>query len=194
MDPEWTGQVEKKGMREVDTVDLAAINAQPENTSPRQPEPSPVGMPPITRSRTARSYHTNPLPTLEEDLSNLDVSNNEGETAPQTPPQTPAPDHNAEAERPEAELEGKEVRTTPKSRKVASSIQSFQIELVLAADPNEGRCLITNVPSPATVQLVCHLVAQATKTPTVRVSGLHMSHTYPLNSTCSSRNWSMSGG
>ena len=115
-------------------------------------------MSPITRSRTARSYHTNPLTTLEEDLNNLDVSDNEGETAPQTP----APDHNAEVERPEAELEG---------RRVASSIHRFQIELVLAADPNKGRCLITNVSNPATVQL-CHLVAQATKTPTVRVSGL----------------------
>ena len=109
--------------------------------------------------------------------------------APQTPLQTPAPAHDAEAEGPTAE--GIETRTTPKSRRVAYSNQSFQIGLVLAADPNEGRCLITNVPSP--VQL-CHIVAQATKSPTVRVSGLHIGHIYSPNSICSSRNWSMSGG
>ncbi|KAF8557059.1 hypothetical protein OG21DRAFT_1494986 [Imleria badia] len=162
MNPAWTDRVERSGTREVDTVDLAAIKAQPDSTSHQQPESSPISMPPITRSRTARS--TKPLPTLEEDLRNIDVSDNEGEAAPQTPPQTPAPAHDAEAEGPTAE--DIETRTTPKSRKVASSIQSFQIGLVLAADPNEGRCLITNVPSPATVQL-CHLVAQATKKSTL---------------------------
>jgi hypothetical protein len=191
MDPVWTGQVERNGTREVDTVDLAAIKAHSESTFPQQPESSPISMP-NTRSQTARSYGTNPLPTLEEDLRKLDVDDG-GETAPQIRPRTPSLDHDAEAERREAaEAEAIETRTTPRSRKITSSTHSFQMGLVRGADPNDGRCLITNLMSPAVQS--CHLVAQATNAQTVRVSGFHISHLYSLNLTCRSRNWSMSGG
>ena len=171
MDLVWTSQVERNGTRGVDTADVAAIKAQTESTFPQQPESSPIRVSmPNTRSQTARSYRTNPLPTLEEDLRNLDVDD-EGETAPQTRPQTPSLDHDAEAERREAE--GIETRTTPRSRKITSSTHSFQIRLVRGADPNEGRCLITNLTSPAVQS--CHLVAQATNAQMVRVSGFHKS-------------------
>ena len=142
-----------------------------------------------TRSQTWHSYRTNPLPALEEDLRNLNM-NDEGETAPQTRPQTPSPDHDAEAGGREAK--GIETRTTPISRKITSSAHSFPMGLALGADPNEGRCLITNLTSPAVQSR--HLVAQVTNVQTVRVSGFHTSHLYPLNSTCRSRSWSTLGG
>ena len=167
MDPVWTSQVERNGTREVDTADVAAIKAQTESTFPQQPESSPIRVSmPNTRSQTVRSYGTNPLPTLEEDLRNLDMDDGGG-TAPQTSP----PDREREAER--RETEGIETRTTPRSRKITSSTHSFQMGLVRGADPNEGRCLITNLTSPAVQS--CHLVAQATNAQMVRVSGFHKS-------------------
>ena len=172
MDPVWTGQVERNGTREVDTAELGAIKAQPdESTCPQQPGSSPITMSPNTRPRTALSSRAKTLPTLEEGLVNLDVGD-EGKTAPQTPPPASSPDHDAEAVR--QEDEDIEIRTTPKTRKVTPSAQSFQWDLAIRADPNGGRCLITNLPSRA-VQW-CHLVAQATKPQTVGVYGLHTSH------------------
>ena len=176
LDPVWTGQVEGNGTRKVDTE---TIKARPdESIFPQQPESSPIAMSPNTRSRTALSSRAKTLPTLEEDLVNLDMGD-EGKTAPQTPPPapppapSPGPDHDAEAARHEDEDIG--IRTTPKTRKPTPSAQSFQWDLAIRADPNGGRCLITNLPSPTTVQW-CHLVAQATKPQTVRVSRLHTNY------------------
>ncbi|KAI9573777.1 hypothetical protein HD554DRAFT_2310386 [Boletus coccyginus] len=149
----WTSQVERNGTR-VDTPDLAAIKAQPENTFPQQPESSSISMPPKTRSQTARSRPPNSpsLATLEEELRNLDVED-DGRRSPQPP----SPDYDPADERREAE--GLETRTTPKIRKKTRTVTSSQKDLARSADPNDGRCLITNRPEP--VQS-CHLVAQAT--------------------------------
>ncbi|KAI9573775.1 hypothetical protein HD554DRAFT_2052527 [Boletus coccyginus] len=151
VDPVWTGQVESNGTR--DTPGLAAIKAQPESTPP-QPESSSISMPPKTRSQTARSRPPNSpsLATLEEELRNLDV---EGDS--RRSPQPPSPDYDPADERREAE--GLESRTTPKIRKKTRTVTSSQKDLARSADPNGGRCLITNLPEP--VQS-CHLVAQAT--------------------------------
>ena len=164
---------------EVGTVELAAIKVQP---FPQQPESSPINMA-KTRLQTARSHSTNPttLPTLQEDFGNLDMGD-EGETVPQGPPQPASQDNDAEVERREAE--GIDMCTTPRSRKIATS-HSIQKDLVLHADLNYGRCLITNLLSPTTVQ-ACHLVAQATRTQTVRVSVLHTRYLNSLNPTCRS--------
>ena len=187
MDPLWTGQVEGNGTREVDAADLASIKAQPESTFPQQPESSPISMPPKTRSQTARSRPPNPssLVTLEEELSNLHVEDDR-----RRPTQPPSPDYDPADERREAE--GIETHTTPRIRKKTRTVTSSQRDLARNADPNNGRCLVTNRPEP--VQS-CHLVAQATNHETVRVYVSQIMRLCSLHPTrTSSRNWNMCGG
>lgn len=162
MSPVWTGQVERGDTHEVDTVDVEARKAQPESTFPRQPAPSPANMTPKTRSQTAHSRPPNSqsLGTLEEEFTRLEVEDDRAR-----PVQPPSPDYDPADERREAE--GAETHGTPRFRKKAkSTIASSQRGLARAADPNGGRCLVTNRVEP--VQL-CHLVAQATPYETVRV-------------------------
>jgi len=166
--------------------DLAAIKAQPESTYPQQPESPPISMPPKTRSQTARSRPPNSpsLATLEEELRNLDV-----EDDGRRPAQPPSPDYDpADCRR---EAEGLETHTTPKVRKKTRTVTSSQRDLARSADPNGGRCLITNRPEP--VQSY-HLVAQATDHETVRFHVSQIMRLYSLRPTRSSRNWSMFGG
>jgi hypothetical protein len=181
--------VERNGTREVDTADLAAIKAQPESTFPQRPESSPISMPPKTRSQTARSRPPNPssLVTLEEELRNLHVEDDR--TSPRRPTQPSSPDYDPADERREAECI--ESHTTPRIRKKTRTIGSSQKDLVRRADPNDGRCLVTNRPDP--VQS-CHLVAQATDHETVRVYVSQIMRLYSLHPTRSSRSWSMCGG
>ena len=122
-------------------------------------------MAPKARSQTARSRPPNPssLVTLEEELGNLHVEDDR--TRPRRPTQTPSPDYDPADERLEAE--GIETHTTPRFRKTAKSVtSSSQKDLARDADPNNGRCLVTNRPDP--VQS-CHLVARATNHETVRI-------------------------
>ena len=189
MDLVWTGQVERNGTREVDAADLAAIKAQTGSTFAQQPESSPISMPPKTRSQTARSRPQNPssLVTLEEELSNIHVE--DGRTRPRRPTQPPSPDYDPADER--RETEGIETHTTPRIRKKTRTATSSQRDLARDADPNNGRCLVTNRPEP--VQSY-HLVAQATNHETVRVYVSQIIRLYLHHPTCSSRNWSMCGG
>ena len=134
-------------------------------------------MTPKTRSQTARSRPPNPssLVTFEEELGNLHVEDD------RTKPQRPT--------RPEAE--GVETHTTPRSRKITKTVTSSQKDLARDADPNNGRCLVTNRPDP--VQS-CHLVARTTNHETVRVFVSQIMRLYLIHPTCSSRSWSMCGG
>ena len=160
----WTGQVERKGTREVDTVDLpvVAIKPQPESIFPHPPQSPPISMP-NARSQTARSRPPNlpSLTTLDEDLRNLNVE--DGRTRPRTPTQPPSPDYDPVDEIHEAE--GIETQITGRIRKKTRTVASSQKYLTRNTNPNNGRCLITNRPEP--VQS-CHLVAQATNHDTVR--------------------------
>ena len=146
-------------------------------------------MAPKTRSQTARSRPPNPssLVTLEEELGSLRVEDDR--TGPQRPTQPPSPDYDPADERREAE--GIETHTTPRFRKIAKSVTSSQKDLARDADPNNGRCLVTNRPDP--VQS-CHLVARATNHETVRIFVSQIMRLYLLHLTRSSRSWSMYGG
>jgi len=143
-------------------------------------------MPPKTRSQTTRSRPPNSpsLATLEEELRNLDVEDDN-----RRPAQPPSPDYDPTDGRREAE--GLETHSIPGVRKKTRTVTSSQKGLARSADPNDGRCLITNQPEP--VQS-CRLVAQATDHETVRFHASQIMRLYSLRPTRSSRNWSMSGG
>ncbi|KAI9566854.1 hypothetical protein HD554DRAFT_2272926 [Boletus coccyginus] len=108
-----------------------------------------------TRSQTARSRPPNKpsLTTLGEEVRDLNVE--DGRTSLPRRPTQLSPDYEPVDERREAE--GIETHTTPRTRK--KSIASSPRNLARDADPNNGRCLVTNLPDPV---LSCHLVAQAT--------------------------------
>ena len=144
-------------------------------------------MAPKNRSQTARSRPPNPssLVTLEEELGNLHVEDDR--PRPQRPTQPPSPDYDPADERREAEG----IKTHKRFRKIAKSVTSSQKDLARDADPNNGRCLVTNRPDP--VQS-CHLVARATNHETVRVYISRTIRLYLLHPTRSSRSWSMYGG
>ena len=160
--------------------------AQSESTSPHPPRSLPISMP-NTRSQTARSRPLNSpsLATLDEELGNLE----DGRTKPQSSTQPPSPDYDPADVRREAK--GIETRTTPRTRKKSRSVtRSSRKDLTRNADPNNGRCLVTNRPDP--VQS-CHLVTQATNHETVRAYISQMTRLYSHPPTHSSRNWSMRG-
>ena len=182
----WTGQAERKGTREMDAADLVAMKAQ-QSTFAHPPQSPPINMP-NTRSQTARSRPPNPssLTTLDEELRKLNVDG--GGTKPGMQTQPPSPDYDPVDERREAE--GMETHITPRIRKKTRTISSSQKHLARDADPNNGRCLITNQPDP--VQS-CHLVAQATNHETVRVYVSQIMRVYSRHPTRSSRDWSMCG-
>ena len=178
----WTSQVERE-----DTADVAGIKAQSESTSPHPPRSPPINIP-NTRSQTARSRPPNPptLATLDEEFGNLSME--DSRTSPQSSTQPPSPGYDpADARR---AAEGIETHTTPRIRKKTRTVTSSQRDLARDADPNNGRCLVTNRPDP--VQS-CHLVAQATNHETVRVYVSQVTRLYSLHPTHSSRNWSMRG-
>ena len=174
-------------MEREDTADMAGIKAQSESTSPHPPRSPPINIP-NTRSQTAHSRPPNPptLATLDEEFGNLSME--DSRTSPQSSTQPLSPDYDPADMR--CEAEGIETHTTPRIRKKTRTVTSSQRDLACDADPNNGRCLVTNWPDP--VQS-CHLVAQATNHTTVQVYVSQLMRLYSLHPTHSLRNWSMHG-
>lgn len=114
-------------------------------------------MPPLTRSRTktAHSFQVPNVLDIREKLENLDVGSDDS-----------GPVQSSSSESYQAAERGNEIHNTPKFRKLAQSVRTEHREAALGADPNQGRCLITN--RPPVVEL-CHLVANGTDDETVGV-------------------------
>ena len=178
----WTSQVERE-----DAVDVAGIKAQSESTSPHPPQSLPISMP-NTCLQTAHSCPPNPptLATLDEEFGNLSMEYSR--TSPQSSTQPPSSDYDPADAR--CEAEGIETHTTSRIRKKTRTVTSSQRDLACEANPNNGRCLVTNQPDP--IQS-CHLVVQATSHETVQVYVSQVTQLYSLHPTHSSRNWSMHG-
>ena len=136
--------------QQVDPEDLTTIKTEPEDPSTRQPESSSTNMPLLTPSQTGAA-HSSQAPNfldVREKLENLDAGSDDF-----------GPVRSSSSESYQAAEQGNEIHNTPKLGKITQSVCTERREAVLKADPNEGRCLITN--RPLVVEL-CHLVANGT--------------------------------
>ncbi|KAG6370797.1 hypothetical protein JVT61DRAFT_11004 [Boletus reticuloceps] len=117
-------------------------------SSPRKVQPESP-MPPKRRSQTTRSHP----PSLEKHIGKLESENDILSRAQQSSPEYSPMEEIREAE-------GIAASTTPRCKRTkTSTVRTEKRERAPNADPNNGRCLITNRPKP--VEL-CHFVPRAT--------------------------------